>query len=371
MRTRNLKTTATIFGLMAVIWSSAQAGAHPVSKMVESCPAGSSTPGDTLTIGTVGDIMLGSWLIDIIGTHGPAYPYSDILPILQRADLLFGNLEAPFLADTTGVERAEKTYTFAVPPAGAAVLTAGGFNLVTLANNHILDYGVSGLIGTWEVLDSIGIQHVGTGRNRNEAHTHTIVEKDGKRVAFLAYNHTFPAQFWATGQRAGTAHASDEGLAREVRRADSEADIVIVAFHWSGELLETPREYQRILARIAIDNGADFVVGHHPHILQPLEWYRDRLIAYSLGNFIFGSYSPVAGGAALIVKFVDDSPVAAELYPLDVNNLRREFRPLPLEPSTWGILESGVLKAMADSAAAGHAGVQVDSKGFIFLLPPH
>ncbi len=370
MRSRNLKKTATIFGLMVVIWPCAQAWVHPISMMEESRLTGSSARSDTLTIGTVGDIMLGSWLIDIIGTQGPAYHYSDVLPILQRADLLFGNLEAPFLADTTGAERVDKTYTFFVPPAGAAVLTAGGFNLVTLANNHILDYGVAGLIGTWAALDSIGIRHVGTGRTRNEAHTHMTVEKDGKRVAFLAYNHTFPDQFWATGQRAGTAHASDEGLAREVRRADSEADIVIVAFHWSGELLETPRKYQQILARIAIDNGADLVVGHHPHTLQPLEWYKEKLIAYSLGNFIFGSYSPVAGGAALIVKFLDDSPVAAELYPLDVNNLRREFRPLPLEPSMWGILESGVLKAMADSAAAGHEGIVINSEGFLLLLPP-
>ena len=370
MRSRNLKTVATIFGLMAVIWSCAQVGAHTDSIMAESCLTRSRVRGDTLTIGAVGDIMLGSWLIDIIGTHGPAYPYSDVLPILQRADLLFGNLEAPFLADTSGVERAEKTYTFAVPPARAAVLTAGGFNLVTLANNHILDYGFAGLTGTWATLDSIGIPHVGTGRTRNEAHTHTTVEKDGNRVAFLAYNHTFPAQFWATGQRAGTAHASDEGLAREVRRADREADIVIVAFHWSGELLETPREYQQVLARIAIDNGADLVVGHHPHTLQPLEWYRERLIAYSLGNFIFGSYTPVARGAALMVKFVDDAPVAAELHPLDVNNLRREFRPLPLEYSMWSAIESGVLTAMADSAAAGHDGIQVDRKGFILLLPP-
>ncbi len=424
MLSRNVKAAATILGLMAVIWSGAQAGAHPVSIMVESSLTGSSTLvpchattvaferrciptggvasphrshcyasstrlagrarrhsrcrhlsrgmalSDTLTVGTVGDIMLGSWLIDVIGTYGPAYPYSDVLPILQRADLLSGNLEAPFLADTTGVERAEKTYTFVVPPARAAVLKAGGFDIVTLANNHILDYGVAGLIGTWAALDSIGIRHVGTGRTKDEAHSHTIVEKGGIRVAFLAYNHTFPAQFWATGQRAGTAHASDEGLAREVRRADGEADIVIVAFHWSGELLETPREYQRILARIAIDNGADLVVGHHPHTLQPLEWYRERLIAYSLGNFIFGSYSPVAGGAALIVKFVGDSPVAAELHPLDVNNLRREFRPLPLEPSMWSILESGVLQALADSSAAGHEGIVIDPEGFLLLLPP-
>ena len=325
---------------------------------------------DTLTVGAVGDIMLGSWLIELIDLHGPAYPYAEVLPLLERADLLFGNLEAPFLADTTGVERAQKTYTFVVPPSSAAVLVDGGFDVVTLANNHILDYGPSGLASTWEVLDSIGIAHVGTGRTKAEAHTHRIVEDGGRRVAFLAYNHTFPKWFWATESRPGTAHADDDGLAREVRRADAEADIVVVSFHWGGELLESPREYQQILARIAVDSGADLVIGHHPHTLQPLEWYGGRLIAYSLGNFIFGSYSPEAGGAALLVRFVDGTPVIADLYPLDVNNLRREFRPLPLAPSSWNMLGSAVLRAMADSALAGHEGIRVDPHGYIRLLPP-
>lgn len=342
--------------------------ADPVENALQA--AGQIAAADTLTVGAVGDIMLSSWLIEVIDLQGPEYPYAQVLPVLDQADILFGNLEAPFLVDTTGVEKVEKTYTFAVPPRSSAVLTAGGFDVVTLANNHILDYGREGLFTTWTVLDSIGIVHVGTGRTRDEAHTHRIVEAGGSRVAFLAYNHTFPKAFWATDSRAGTAHASDEGLAREVRRAGAEADIVIVAFHWSGELLETPREYQHILARIAVDNGADLVVGHHPHTLQPLEWYRGSLIAYSLGNFVFGSYSPEARGAALFIRFVEGAPVIADLYPLDVNNLRRKFRPHPLPPSSWEMLGSAVLDAMADSAAAGSEGIRTDPRGFFRLFVP-
>ena len=314
--------------------------------------------------------MLGSWLIEIIDRNGPGYPFTEVLHVLRPADILFGNLEAPFLADTTGMEKAEKTYTFAVPPRSSSVLSAGGFDLVTLANNHVLDFGPAGLYSTWAVLDSIGIAHVGSGRTKADAHAHRIFEKEGHRVAFLAYNHTFPRDFWATGARTGTAHAGDEGLASEVRRAGREADIVIVSFHWSGELVETPREYQRILARIAVDNGAGLVVGHHPHTLQPLEWRGGGLIAYSLGNFVFGSYSPEARGAALMVTFVDGAPVVADLYPLDVNNLRRRFRPRPLPPSSWGMLGSAVLDAMADSAAAGGEGIRTDPGGFLRLRPP-
>jgi poly-gamma-glutamate synthesis protein (capsule biosynthesis protein) len=336
-----------------------------------SAPSTQTSPAlDTLIIGATGDIMLGSWLIDLLNERGADYPYGEVLPVLQSTDLLVGNLESPFLSDTTGVVRAEKTYTFAVPPGIVETLTIGGFDLVGLANNHILDFGLAGLFETWNVLDSAGIAHTGTGRTKREAHAHTTIERRGRRVAFLAYNHTFPEEFWATADRPGTAHASDEGLAREVRRADGDADLVVVMFHWGGELLEEPREYQKILARIAIDNGADLVIGHHPHTLQPLEWYHGRLIAYSLGNFVFGSYTSTAKGAVLLVRFAGGRPVSAELYPVDVNNLRRNFRPGLLDPSRWSRLESSVLAALTDSAAAGHPGVRIEEGGFLRLLPP-
>ncbi|MFC1595337.1 CapA family protein [Gemmatimonadota bacterium] len=347
---------------------STQTSAQSSSSSTSSTQA--STASDTLIIGATGDIMLGSWLIEVLNEQGADYPYGEVLPVLQSADLLVGNLESPFLGDTTGVVRAEKTYTFSVPPGIVETLTAGGFDLVGLANNHILDFGPAGLFETWSVLDSAGIAHTGTGRTKGEAHRHTTIERQGRRVAFLAYSHTFPEEFWATADRPGTAHASDEGLAREVGRAGEDADLVVVLFHWGGELLEEPREYQKILARIAIDNGADLVIGHHPHILQPLEWYHGRLIAYSLGNFVFGSFTPTAKGAVLLVRFVDRGPVSADLYPIDVNNLRREFRPGLLGPSRWSILESSVLAALVDSAAAGHPGVRIEEDGFLRLLPP-
>lgn len=326
--------------------------------------------GDTLVIGAVGDIMLGNWVVDVLREHGPAYPYGEILPILQSTDLLIGNLEAPFMSDTTGIRRADKTYTFAVPHEVVSTVIAGGFNVVGLANNHILDYGYTGLYETWAVLDSAGIHHAGTGRNRKEAHAHSIVESKGLKIAFLAYNHTFPEEFWATADRPGTAHASDEGLVREVRDADKEADIVIVSFHWGSEQMEWPKEYQRILGHIAIDSGADLVIGHHPHTVQTLEWYKDRLIAYSLGNFIFGSYTDSANGALILTRFVEETPVEVDLYPLDVNNLRREFRPRPTPPSMWPLLQSTVVTALADSAAAGYSGVRIDPRGFLRLTPP-
>lgn len=325
---------------------------------------------DTLIVGAVGDLMLGAWLTEILDREGPGYPLTEVGPLLERAGFLIGNLEAPFLDDTTGVARAEKRYTFAVPTRAVAVLTTAGFDAVSLANNHILDFGMPGLRRTWEVLEGAGIAHVGTGPDSASAGRYRIVERRGRRIALLAYNHTFPAGFWAKRRRAGTAHAGEEGLAAEVRRAAANADLVIVSFHWSAELRETPKEYQRILAHIAVDNGADLVVGHHPHVVQPLEWYRGRLIAYSLGNFIFGSYSPAAEGAVLLVYFTEERPLMADLYPLDVNNLRRAFRPRPVGAELWAGLGSGVITALLDSADAGHAGVRADPSGYFRLFSP-
>jgi poly-gamma-glutamate capsule biosynthesis protein CapA/YwtB (metallophosphatase superfamily) len=333
-------------------------------------PAVRVSASDTLVFGAVGDMMLGSWLTPLLDSLGVDYPLAAVTPLLARADLLLGNLEAPFLADTTGVVRAEKTYTFAVPPRHIGVLTAAGIDVVTLANNHILDFGPAGLDTTRTLLEEAGIAHAGTGPDRGAAHRHVLVERAGRRVAVLAYNHVFPEEFWAGPARPGTAHADDAGLAREVALAATEADLVVVTFHWGAEGMETPKDYQRILAHIAIDHGADLVVGHHPHVLQPLEWYRGRLIAYSLGNFVFASYSEIPTGAVLLVRFEGEVPIAAEFHPLDVNNLRRVFRPAPVPAARWPRLGSAVVAALADSAAAGAPGVRIVPGDGFLLLPP-
>ncbi len=363
-----------LFGLTLILTAAGESAAGRAvasGPLPEDCSgAARAAPPDTFLVAAVGDVMLGSWIIEVLASRGPAYPFASVGPILDRADLRFANLEAPFLADTTGVPRVPKTYTFAVPPSAAAALTAAGFDVVSLANNHILDYGPPGLFETWAVLEAAGIAHAGTGLNRDEAHRHALLARDGMRIAVLAYSHTFPAEFWAQAERPGTAHADSLRLLRDVRRAAAEADIVLVSFHWGAELSEEPKEYQQTLARLAVDAGADLVIGHHPHTLQPLEWYRGRLIAYSLGNFVFGSYTATARGALLLTAFVDGVPVYADLYPLDVNNLRREFRPRPAPRSLWSRLGSAVVDAAVDSAAAGSPGVQVREEKFLRFFPP-
>lgn len=283
---------------------------------------------DAINITLVGDIFLGNWVEKYI-QKDPSYPYYHLTTILNQSDLLIGNLEAPL--SLKGEVYVEKTYTLHCHPRGVQTLTAGGFDAVTLANNHIMDFGPSALMETLAVLAKHNIKYTGAGTNLNQARTPAYLEKNGLKIALLAYNNTYPLEFNASANTPGTAQGRREYIEADVKRAKASADLVIVSFHWSAELLKEPKPYQRSLAKLSIDSGADLVFGHHPHVVQGIEIYKNRVIAYSLGNFIFSSYSrKVKDSMILQVRMGKDGPQAVVLYPINVNNHQVAFRPKPL-----------------------------------------
>ena len=154
-----------------------------------------------------------------------------------------------------------------------------------------MDYGPEALAETIALLEKHQISYVGAGPNLAAARTPAIIEKNGMKVAFLAYNNTYPLEFNATASRPGTAPGEIRYVTADVKAARQLADLVVVSFHWSAELLKERKSYQANLAKAAINAGAHLVVGHHPHVIQGVEVYKHGLIAYSLGNFIFASYS--------------------------------------------------------------------------------
>ncbi len=290
---------------------------------------GEDENGDSLVILATGDTMLGSWAEITIPDSGFAYPFQYLTDYTETADIFFTNLEAPFGSGGTPFD---KKYTFRVKPEMIEVLLAGKINLVSLANNHTMDFGPSCLQQTRELLDQHGIRHAGAGPNRKEARQPAIMEVKGKKIGFLAYSLTFPEEFWATDTSAGTCFPYEYFVFNDVARLDSTVDFVIVSCHWGQELMQTPKPYQVNLARRLIDHGADLILGHHPHVLQGVEFYKDRLIAYSLGNFIFGSYSESAKESILLritLQSADISTVQA--IPINVYNKEVDFRPLPLQ----------------------------------------
>ena len=289
---------------------------------------------DSLSIVAVGDVMLDGNALPFIRKKGADYPFDSTKTIIQSADIAFANLEAPF---TSSGNIFKKKFIFKVPPEYAVGLVYAGFDILSLANNHILDYGKRGLLSTLHTLDSLGIAHCGAGRDLKEAEQESILKKNGWRVGFLAYSLTYPEGFWATSERCGTAYPDLKGLKKNISSLKRKVDIVVVSFHWGSELMIHPKSYQRFYAHRAIDWGADLVLGHHPHVLQGLEIYNSKLIAYSLGNFVFGSYSSkVQESIILKVRFDRNGSLTAQVIPIFVFNFKVRFQPRLLKRDARG-----------------------------------
>lgn len=282
-----------------------------------------------ITIAATGDFMAGSWIQDVIEDSGYSYPFQNIDSIFDDADIIFTNLEAPF--GTSG-EAFIKTYTFQVNPKLVNVLTAGRINLVSLANNHIMDFGTESLLETINLLQENNIHFAGAGMNLSEARKPALFQVNGKKVAFCSYTLTFPQEFWATDTSAGTCFPYHTFVYDDIRKLKAENELVIVSCHWGEELRETPKKYQIELAHKMIDAGADIILGHHPHVVQGIEIYKNRLIAYSLGNFIFGSYSK-SSKVSMILKILweEEKLKDYQIIPINVFNEEVEFQPVPLQ----------------------------------------
>lgn len=283
-------------------------------------------PSDAITIAAVGDIMLGHRAGPYLAREGPGYPFASVLPVLQQAHLVIGNLESPISSRGTAVEN--KKFTLRAAPVAVEALKAAGVRVVTLANNHTMDFGPLALQDTLKVLSENDILSAGAGMNLDDARAPAFLKVGDLTLAFLSYSLTFPIEFYASAGRPGTAPGYKDFVKRDIEKVRPKADLVVVSFHWGAELMTTAKDYQRELGRRSIDWGADLVLGHHPHILQELELYRGRLIAYSLGNFVFGSESDKTNTSIILLcTFKGKSLVRIEAVPLDVNNYRVAYQP--------------------------------------------
>ncbi len=255
-------------------------------------PSSSSTPPAEVTLAVVGDILLDRGVKYQMDVHGKDAVLADAREELRRADLTVGNLETPLGAQAQPIA---KNFSFLSDPDTVDVLTDGGFDLVTLANNHILDHGVTGMRSTQQILDDANIRHVGVGENQAAAHEPTIVEVNGQRLAFLGYFQIAPENSdidyttWIAGpDQPGVAWADPARVRQDVARAKAHADHVIVMLHAGRELGSTQLTTGQVAAgQAALDAGATAVLGAHPHVLQAWQWSGDQFIAWSLGNFVF------------------------------------------------------------------------------------
>jgi poly-gamma-glutamate synthesis protein (capsule biosynthesis protein) len=254
-------------------------------------------------VAAVGDMLFDRQVKALIKSSGGEAPLAHVATHLSAADVTVGNLETPLATSGTRNPVKEPKYAFRGDPAAIDGLKASGFDAVSLANNHALDYGPDALAETIASLDQSGIGHAGAGANSAVAWAPaTVTLADGTRVAYLAFTQIVPPGYLASADRAGVASArsGNRTVTDAVKAAKKDHDYVLVSFHWGVEYESTATAGQVALAHKAIDAGADMVLAHHPHVIQGVEFYKDRLIAYSLGDFVFDHYSRETGESFIL-----------------------------------------------------------------------
>ncbi|MBQ9302735.1 CapA family protein [Butyrivibrio sp.] len=265
-------------------------------------------PIQTVTISFAGDCTLGSYkgsnnkFNSYWNQEGPKYYLQNVQDIFANDDITFVNLEGPL---TDHPQELVKTFSMRGEPEYTNILTAGSVEIVNLSNNHIYDCGQIGFTDTINNLQAAGIKYAGEGYSAwqtvNDIH-----------VCFLGY------QGWQDTNALSTQIADDINIARAAG-----ADIICVEFHWSEERTYYPNDTQTALAHFTIDSGADIVVGAHPHVLQGVERYHDKIIAYSLGNFCFGANNNPADKDTMILQVTADKVghLSMDIIPCTISSI--------------------------------------------------
>lgn len=214
----------------------------------------------------------------------------NLIEELNSADITMVNNEFPF--STRGKKIEDKAYTFRAHPDRVSILHEMGADIVSLANNHALDFGKDALLDTFDVLDQANIDYVGAGKDINRAKQAIFYELEDKKIGFLAASRVIYADSWYAKENSpGMIGIYDTTLLlNEITNTKEVCDYVVVYLHWGIESNNYPEEYQREMAKQFIDAGADIIIGAHPHVMQGIEYYKGKPIVYSLGNFWFSSY---------------------------------------------------------------------------------
>jgi poly-gamma-glutamate synthesis protein (capsule biosynthesis protein) len=295
----------------------------------------------TVEIVAVGDILLARGIEKKIEQFGPDYLFAKVKHILTGADLAFGNLENPL---TNKCEKVQKKYGFQAKPQYTKILRLAGLDVLSLANNHSLDCGKKGLLETFKNLEQENLLGVGAGKSGAEAETPLIIERKGIKFAFLGFTAISPGKNQETFSNISLATA--EKVGHSVKLARQKADVVIVSFHWGKEYHPGPNSEQINLAKVAVQTGADAVLGHHPHVLQEIRSIKGKngkrpaIVAYSLGNFVFDS--PVrldkrlAESVILKMKFGKNGLLKTEVIPIKIEN----YRPVMADETTKKLIFS-------------------------------
>ncbi len=241
---------------------------------------------ETVTLVFGGDVMVSREIGNIMRRKDDfTYFWKDIESLFRDADIAFANFENP-VSDKG--ENVGSIYSFRADPKTLEGLTFAGIDIVSFANNHVWDWGRDAFLDSLARLSRADIEYVGAGEDFTQSHTAKIIERNGLKVAYLGYTNLLPVSLRRVESAPSVAGIDSDQIAIDIQDArERGADIVVTTFHWGEEYETKHNNFQQSVAYSAIDAGSDFVIGHHPHVVQETEYYKDSFIAYSLGNLIF------------------------------------------------------------------------------------
>src|SRR5262245_17131940 len=295
------------------------------------------------TIAFLGDTLLGGEAQPLLDEHGHDYPLRRIQHLWADADLVVANHEGPITRRTTPSDKLDtgrKRYWYRADPESARTLAASGIRVVSLANNHVTDFGPEGLADTLTALDDAGIPHCGAGLDARTARRPVVVEVGGMRVGFLSlmqrYQMYVEEQLYATAQRPGLALLRPSRLAKEIGRLRNRVDLCVVLVHW-GRNYKPLTDLQQRLAEQMVAAGADLIVGHHPHVPHPADTVGGVPVLYRLGNGPFGTPGRYHSGRPPygLVARVTVEPhrvVDLDIDCIHIDNAVVGFQPVPAPP---------------------------------------
>lgn len=303
---------------------------------------------DKTTIIFAGDVLLahGSFEANYKAEGITGVVEEELLKQLQDADIFMINNEFAF--STQGIPEEDKQYTFRADPKYVSALQEMGVDIVTLANNHTLDYGKVALSDTFTTFDNADILYSGAGESVKRAEELQIISCNGKKFGFLSATRVVPNADWKVEYSApGLFSAYDDTrLVELVEAAQKKCDYLTVYVHWGIERDAYPQDYQTEIAKDCIEAGADLVVGAHPHCLQGIEYIDGKPVFYSLGNFIFG-YG-IEQTAALKVTISEDDEVTYQLIPAYAQNGKTMLMDESVAGNTFDYVEQISVNAKID-----------------------
>lgn len=279
----NKQTLIVIFLLASIVFGSSFVYANSNNKKVNLSYSDNKAAQFTF----VGDMMLGRAVKTKSELNNYEGIFKDVSYLWKDSQYVSGNVESALLDNPNDFVKSDKEIHLYAETKVANLLKDNGFTMANLSNNHLGDFGRDGVISTINAVKTAGLNYVGAGKNIEDAASYDIQEVNGIKVATLSISDIVPKDFSANRTEPGILSTKYPGYNRLVYEASQEADLVVVNLHWGVEYGVDVSEQQEKIGQALIDAGADVIIGSHPHVLQPVQTYKDGVIFYSMGNFVF------------------------------------------------------------------------------------